>query len=169
MSELRCTNRTYVLIEQMFEKKYIPKALNQGLRQRTMEIKEMALVTAPAALPKQANRPNHLVLVQDYPQKPVKQPIRLTRRGRRVVALLALIPIAVTFLLIGMRSVQASDASAAAMNTVIVVKPGQSLWDVATSINPTKDPRETIWIIQQLNSMGTSEVMAGQELIVPNN
>ena len=129
----------------------------------------MALVTASAALPKQVNRPNHLVLVKDYPQKPVKQPIRLTRRGRRVVAILALIPIAITFLLIGMRGAQASDASVAAMTSTIVVKPGQSLWDVAASINPAKDPRETIWVIQQLNGMTTSEVLAGQELIVPTN
>ena len=129
----------------------------------------MALVTASAALPKQVNRPNHLVLVKDYPQKPVKQPIRLTRRGRRVVAILALIPIAITFLLIGMRGAQASDASAAAMTSTIVVKPGQSLWDVAAAINPAKDPRETIWIIQQLNGMNTSEVLAGQELLVPSN
>ncbi len=129
----------------------------------------MALVTANAALPKQVNRPNHLVLVKDYPQNRAKQPIRLTRRGRRVVALLALIPIAITFLLIGTRGAQASDASAQAMTAVIVVKPGQSLWDVASTINPQKDPREIIWVIQQLNGMATSEVIAGQELIVPTN
>ena len=134
-----------------------------------METKDMALVTATAALPKQVNRLNHLVLVKDYSQKPTKQPIRLTRRGRRVVAVLALIPIAITFLLIGMRGAQASDASAAAMTSTIVVKPGQSLWDVAAAINPTKDPREIIWVIQQLNGMTTSEVLAGQELIVPTN
>lgn len=127
----------------------------------------MSLVTANAALPKQVSRPNHLVLVKDYPQTPAKQPIRLTRRGRRVVALLALIPIVITFLLIGTRGAQASDASAAAMTATIVVKPGQSLWDVAAAINPNKDPRETIWVIQQLNGMSTSEVLAGQELIVP--
>lgn len=127
----------------------------------------MALVTANAALPEQVTRPNHLVLVKDYPQRPAKQPIRLTRRGRRVVALLALIPIVITFLLIGTRGAQASDASAQAMSATIVVKPGQSLWDVAAAINPNKDPRETIWVIQQLNGMTTSEVLAGQELTVP--
>ena len=68
-----------------------------------------------------------------------------------------------------MRGAQASDASAAAMTSTIVVKPGQSLWDVAAAINPAKDPRETIWVIQQLNGMATSEVIAGQELIVPTN
>lgn len=127
----------------------------------------MALVTANAALPMQATRPNHLVLVQDQSFRVQKQPIRLTRRGRRVVALLAIIPIALTFLLIGMRGAVATDGTVQSETQSVVVKPGQSLWDVAVAISPNTDPRETIWLIQQLNTMETSEVMAGQALIVP--
>lgn len=127
----------------------------------------MALVTAPAALPLQANRPNHLVLVKDPTPKPQKQPIRLTRRGRRVVAVLALIPIVLAFLLIGMRDAQATDGSAVATTQSVVVKSGQSLWEIAVSISPNSDPRETIWMIQQLNDMKTGEVQAGQALLVP--
>ena len=127
----------------------------------------MALVSAPAAHPMQANRPNHLVLVQDQSFRVHKQPIRLTRRGRRVVALLAIIPIALTFLLIGMRGAVATDGTVQSETQSVVVKPGQSLWDVAVAISPNTDPRETIWLIQQLNTMETSEVMAGQALIVP--
>jgi hypothetical protein len=127
----------------------------------------MALVSAPAAHPMQATRPNHLVLVQDQTFRVQKQPIRLTRRGRRVVALLAIIPIALTFLLIGMRGAVATDGSVQSETQSVVVKPGQSLWDVAVAISPNTDPRETIWVIQQLNSMKTSEVLAGQALIVP--
>ena len=127
----------------------------------------MALVTANAALPMQATRPNHLVLVQDQTFRVQNQPIRLTRRGRRVVALLAIIPIALTFLLIGMRGAVATDGTVQSETQSVVVKPGQSLWDVAVAISPNTDPRETIWLIQQLNTMETSEVMAGQALIVP--
>ena len=127
----------------------------------------MALVTANAALPMQATRPNHLVLVQDQTFRVQNQPIRLTRRGRRVVALLAIIPIALTFLLIGMRGAVATDGTVQSETQSVVVKPGQSLWDVAVAISPNTDPRETIWLIQQLNTMETSEVMAGQALVVP--
>ena len=127
----------------------------------------MALVSAPAAHPMQANRPNHLVLVQDQSFRVHKQPIRLTRRGRRVVALLAIIPIALTFLLIGMRGAVATDGTVQSETQSVVVKPGQSLWDVAVAISPNTDPRETIWLIQQLNTIETSEVLAGQALIVP--
>jgi hypothetical protein len=127
----------------------------------------MALVSAPAAHPMQANRPNHLVLVHDQSFRVHKQPIRLTMRGRRVVALLAIIPIALTFLLIGMRGAVATDGTVQSETQSVVVKPGQSLWDVAVAISPNTDPRETIWLIQQLNTMETSEVLAGQALIVP--
>ncbi len=127
----------------------------------------MALVTANAALPMQATRPNHLVLVQDQTFRVQKQPIRLTRRGCRVVALLAIIPIALTFLLIGMRGAVATDGTVQSETQSVVVKPGQSLWDVAVAISPNTDPRETIWLIQQLNTLETSDVLAGQALIVP--
>lgn len=129
----------------------------------------MALVTAPAALPVQVRESNRQVKIQVQTISQQKQPIRLTRRGRRVVAVLALIPIAITFLLIGTRGAVASDGSGTATTQAIVVQPGQSLWDVAVTINPEKDPRETIWVIQQLNDMKTSEVLAGQELVVPVN
>jgi hypothetical protein len=146
----------------MFERK-VPRFGENRLKQEI----EMALVTANAALPMQAIRPNHLVLVQDQTFRVRKQPIRLTRRGRRVVALLAIIPIALTFLLIGMRGAVATDGTVQSETQSVVVKPGQSLWDVAVAISPNTDPRETIWLIQQLNTMETSEVMAGQALIVP--
>jgi hypothetical protein len=146
----------------MFERK-VPRFGENRLKQEI----EMALVTANAALPMQATRPNHLVLVQDQSFRVQKQPIRLTRRGRRVVALLAIIPIALTFLLIGMRGAVATDGSIQSETQSVVVKPGQSLWDVAVAISPNTDPRETIWLIQQLNTMETSEVLAGQALVVP--
>jgi hypothetical protein len=129
----------------------------------------MALVTAPAALPKQVRETNRQVKVHVQSRNSEKQPIRLTRRGRRVVAILALIPIALTFLLIGTRGAIASDGSAKESTQAIVVQPGQSLWDVAVAVDSEKDPRETIWVIQQLNGMTTSDVLAGQELIVPAN
>jgi hypothetical protein len=146
----------------MFERK-VPRFGENRLKQEI----EMALVTANAALPMQATRPNHLVLVNDQSFRVQKQPIRLTRRGRRVIALLAIIPIALTFLLIGMRGAVATDGTVQSETQSVVVKPGQSLWDVAVAVSPNTDPRETIWVIQQLNSMKTSEVLAGQALIVP--
>ncbi len=125
----------------------------------------MAQVTAVAALPVQraAVRSN----TSAKSAHPAQSGMKLTVRGRRVVALLALLPIFVAFLLIGTRAAQA-DATGPT-TAVIKVEAGQSLWDVAVAIAPNEDPRSTIWTIKALNGLETSEVQAGQALIVPAN
>ena len=115
----------------------------------------MAQVTAVAALPVQraAVRSSNT------------NPVRLTVRGRRVVALLALLPIVVAFFLMSTRAAQADQSGPS--TAVLKVEAGQSLWDVAVAIAPSEDPRATIWTIKALNGLETSEVQAGQALIVP--
>ena len=120
----------------------------------------MAQVTAVAALPVQRAAVRSI-----QPVRPANSGLKLTVRGRRVVALLALLPIFVAFLLIGTRAAQA-DATGPT-TAVIKVEAGQSLWDVAVAIAPNEDPRSTIWTIKALNGLETSEVQAGQALIVP--
>jgi hypothetical protein len=120
----------------------------------------MAQVTALAALPVQraAVRPA-------LPLQPAQPGLKLTVRGRRVVAILALLPIVVMFILIGTRAAQANATGP--KTAVIKVESGQSLWDVALAIAPNEDPRNTIWAIKALNGLSSSEVQAGQGLIVP--
>jgi len=127
----------------------------------------MAQVTAVAALPVQraAVRSTKSVRVQSV--RPAQTGMKLTVRGRRVVALLALLPIVLAFLLIGTRAAQADQSGPS--TAVIKVEAGQSLWDVAVAIAPNEDPRSTIWTIKALNGLETSEVQAGQALIVPAN
>ena len=120
----------------------------------------MAQVTAVAALPVQRT-----AVHSTQPVRPANSGLKLTVRGRRVVALLALLPIFVAFLLIGTRAAQA-DATGPT-TAIVKVEAGQSLWDVAVAIAPNEDPRSTIWTIKALNGLETSEVQAGQALIVP--
>jgi len=125
----------------------------------------MAQVTASAALPVQRAAVRSITSAKSA--RPAQTGLKLTVRGRRVVALLALLPILVAFLLIGTRAVQADATSPT--TTVVKVEAGQSLWDVAVAIAPNEDPRSTIWTIKALNGLETSEVQAGQALIVPAN
>jgi LysM repeat protein len=133
----------------------------------------MAQVTAVAALPVQraAVRSTQSVRVQSVSTvqsvRPTQTGLKLTVRGRRVVALLALLPIVLAFLLIGTRAAQANANGPT--TAVIKVEAGQSLWDVAVAIAPDEDPRATIWTIKALNGLEKSEVQAGQALIVPAN
>jgi hypothetical protein len=127
----------------------------------------MAQVTAVAALPVQRAAVRSTQSVQVQSVRPAQTGLKLTVRGRRVVALLALLPIVLAFLLIGTRAAQA-DATGPT-TAVVKVEAGQSLWDVAVAIAPDEDPRSTIWTIKALNGLETSEVQAGQALIVPAN
>lgn len=123
----------------------------------------MALVTATSALPLQRAAVRSISSAKSLAQ--ANSGLKLTVRGRRVVALLALLPIVVAFLLIGTRSAQADPTRPS--TAVIKVEAGQSLWDVAVAVAPNEDPRSTIWTIKTLNGLETSEVQAGQGLVVP--
>ena len=57
---------------------------------------------------------------------------------------------------------------AARQNLVqVVVRPGQSLWSVAESVDPDQDTRAVIQQIIDLNSLSGDTVAAGQQLWVP--
>ena len=125
----------------------------------------MAQVTAVAALPVQRAAVRSVRPINNATQK--SNSVHLTVRGRRVVALLALLPIVVAFFLMSTRAAQA-DASGPT-TAIVKVEAGQSLWDVAVAIASNEDPRATIWTIKALNGLETSEVQAGQALVVPAN
>ena len=98
-------------------------------------------------------------------------PLRLTRRGRVVVALAAaLLVTMVSLLLAGVAQATNDGPSprAARENLVqVIVRPGQSLWSVAESADPGQDTRAVIQQIIDLNSLTGDTVFAGQQLWVP--
>jgi hypothetical protein len=98
-------------------------------------------------------------------------PLRLTRRGRVVVALAAaLLVTMISLLLAGVAQATNDGPSprAARENLVqLIVRPGQSLWSVAESADPDQDTRAVIQQIIDLNSLNGDTVFAGQQLWVP--
>ncbi|MBX3194974.1 MAG: LysM peptidoglycan-binding domain-containing protein [Microbacteriaceae bacterium] len=105
--------------------------------------------------------------------------LRITRRGRAVVAFLAAVPLIVAaYLGLGLPA-QASGAQAtaaqasaglgsgAAAFTYVSVEPGQSLWQLANDIAPEADPREVVADILALNNLRSADVQPGQELAIP--
>lgn len=96
--------------------------------------------------------------------------LRLTRRGRVVFGTLA------TFVLLVGLAFVAVFSSAEAVATAesgdvefgyVVVQPGASLWQVASDIDPSVDPRDLVAEIVQLNQLTESSVYAGQPIAVP--
>lgn len=100
-------------------------------------------------------------------------PLRLTRRGRFVFFGLPLILLAALLLsLAGFLTAPAkaadSPASLATTPTVTVtVQPGESLWTIAGTVDPKRDPRDVVAEIVQLNNLDAAPVLPGQQLFVP--
>ncbi len=102
----------------------------------------------------------------------VQPGIRLTARGRRLVAglvvvLVAVAVYAVSALFAGIASASTSDVTFTE-TSIVVVQPGQTLWEIATEIDSSADPRAIIDVIEDLNAMANGEVIqAGSAIVVP--
>jgi hypothetical protein len=98
-------------------------------------------------------------------------PLRLTRRGRIVVA-------AAAALLVTLLSLLATGAAWATSHSVpargayrgvaqVVVLPGQSLWSVAENADPNADTQAVMQQIIDLNGLTSDVINIGQRLWVP--
>jgi LysM domain-containing protein len=48
-----------------------------------------------------------------------------------------------------------------------VVRPGDTLWAIATAAAPERDPREVVGLIGSVNDLEGGEIVPGQVLVVP--
>jgi len=97
--------------------------------------------------------------------------LRLTSRGRRVVAFLASLP-AVIALSIAIVSGGGAIASAehgapAGGFTTVTVLPGDSLWSIAQEVAPGADPRDVVDAIVRLNLLDSAQLSVGETLAIP--
>lgn len=97
--------------------------------------------------------------------------LRLTVRGRRVLAVLAAIPavVAVSVAMIsGGAAIASRDAGAdPAAFTQVTVSSGESLWSIAQDVAPAADPRDVVDAIVRLNALEGVTVHAGQSIAIP--
>jgi hypothetical protein len=97
--------------------------------------------------------------------------LRLTTRGRRVLAAVVAIPLAavLSFGVISGGSALASRHAGAGETafTAVTVLPGDSLWSLAQRVAPGADPRDVVDAISRLNALDTSTLRAGQVLSLP--
>ena len=97
--------------------------------------------------------------------------LRLTVRGRRIVAALAALPavVALTLAVLSGGSALASrDSGASAESfTTLTVAAGESLWSIAEQVAPGADPRDVVDAIVRLNALEGVTVSAGQQIAIP--
>jgi hypothetical protein len=101
-------------------------------------------------------------------------PLRLTRRGRAVVATLVVAVMAAIALGVGLAAAGGVQAANHGRPTAgyqgmheIVVRPGQTLWSIASAAEPGADPRDVVQEIMTANAMSDTTISAGQLLWVP--
>ncbi len=95
--------------------------------------------------------------------------LRITRRGRAVLAALLVAPLVaamLAFALGGGAATAAGELSVADFQYV-TVESGQSLWQLAESIAPGADPRDVISDVMRLNGLQSSVVHPGERLAIP--
>jgi hypothetical protein len=108
-------------------------------------------------------------------RQPRTAPVRLTRRGRAVL-LLVLLAVALVAFSLGRfsspsdaarpGSAPAADGAVVADAAVVVVQPGESLWEIARRVAPDADPRRVVAQLKAVNDLDGA-VRAGQRLTLP--
>lgn len=95
--------------------------------------------------------------------------VRLTRRGRLVLFLLALAVVLTLGVLWGSGSVATDRPGTPEPTTIVHVEPGQTLYAIAESVTTDGDVAAMVEHIQELNSLDDPMLYAGQSLRVPTS
>ncbi|MBB5789760.1 LysM peptidoglycan-binding domain-containing protein [Jiangella mangrovi] len=101
--------------------------------------------------------------------EPTLHGARLTRRGRVVVAFAWLL-LLVAGVLAFVRPWEGGEGAGAgsAVVTTVEVRGGDTLWELATDVAPTADPRETVAAIMELNGLSSAgDIQPGDLLKLP--
>ena len=92
--------------------------------------------------------------------------MRLTRRGRVLVRVLAIVLVVAAFLLVAPGLARGDGPDRPAPRVTYVVQPGDTLWSVARRLAPGRDPRPVVDGLIEANDV-RGGLQAGQELSIP--
>ncbi|WP_250001620.1 LysM peptidoglycan-binding domain-containing protein [Actinoplanes sp. M2I2] len=93
-------------------------------------------------------------------------PLRLTRRGRAVVLGLLIVLASLASAVLFTTASRAEELPAGPPPT-IVVRPGDTLWDIAAASVPARDGQAAVEELRRLNGLSSYGVRPGDVLILP--
>jgi hypothetical protein len=95
-------------------------------------------------------------------------PLRLTRRGRRVLSGLSIaIGLSIAVATVAVELGRSDGGLELAGSATVVVQPGDTLWSLAEELAPQQDPRAVVDAIVAANGLDGVSVQAGQVLQLP--
>jgi LysM domain len=122
------------------------------------------LAPTPESMPSRIARPQlRLVLPGERAVTPVRLATRISRRGRLVITL----TVVAAASMLGVLLATSVMASAPEIDHSTTVSAGQTLSEVAAAQLPGLPINEGVARIQLANSLNTSQVHAGQSLLIP--
>jgi LysM repeat protein len=111
-----------------------------------------------------------MTIDQMFAHRPVARPrsaVRLTRRGRVVVVLVALVAVLAVGLVVASSSVATGEGGTPEPTRVVQVGSGDTLWEIASAVAADGDVRAMVDRISKMNALDSGMVQAGQRLLVP--
>jgi nucleoid-associated protein YgaU len=93
--------------------------------------------------------------------------LRLTRRARRLAVVMALASGVALGSWLGPLVAQDGDGLRLAGESSVVVRPGDTLWSIASAVEGGGDVRTVVDEIQALNGLHGAELVPGQTLVLP--
>ena len=93
--------------------------------------------------------------------------LRLTRRGRAVIALLVSLPLAVALVSMAVNGGVATANSGSVVVATVTVEVGESLWSVAAALAPDASTADVVADLIAVNNLTSAELLPGQVLNVP--
>ena len=92
--------------------------------------------------------------------------MRLTRRGRALVRVLAIVLVVAVFLLVAPGLAKGDGPDRPAPRVIYVVESGDTPWSIARRVAPGQDPRPVVDRLIKANDVRDG-LQAGQELSIP--
>ena len=104
---------------------------------------------------------------RDSAATPRPAALRLTRRGRSAVVLVACLLLLAAFALAPFGPWADTEPPARGPAPTMVVEPGDTLWAIAQRVAPGRDPRVMVERLRRLNNLDTPALTPGQTLVLP--
>ena len=108
------------------------------------------------------------VVPNSYAAAPVvRTRLRLTRRGRAVVAALVSLPLVIALMSMALNGGGATATAGDAVVETVTVEAGESLWSVAAAIAPDSSTADVVSDLIAVNELSSAELLPGQVLVIP--